>query len=171
MTGNVEIAVQDTPEKFRDMAEELVPPLLELLRRRNELEREICARSIKLREEKTAAGVSEHQTVPAEQELWEEYRRRYLELVRPHCTEKLLKWGAAGSFGKPARYDYLFENPEAKVVFTMKTAKRAVVRTVARKSTDTCERFILRPSEEGWKVDGVDYSFGNNGDWHCDHHI
>ena len=36
--------IQDTPEKFQPMAEELVPPLLELLRARNDLEREIQER-------------------------------------------------------------------------------------------------------------------------------
>lgn len=51
---SLNIIIQDTPDKFRLMAEELVPPLVELLRKRNE--QEICARSIKLREEHAAAG-------------------------------------------------------------------------------------------------------------------
>ena len=103
--------VQDTPEKFRPLAEEIIPPLLELLEARNTLEREICARAMKLREEQAAAGLPPNQTTPAEEDLYEEYRCRYLELVRPRCTEKLLKWGAAGSWGKPAKYDYLFGSP------------------------------------------------------------
>ena len=36
---SVSIQIADTPEKFRPMAEEAVPPLLALLEKRNELER------------------------------------------------------------------------------------------------------------------------------------
>ena len=123
----VKIVIQETPEKFHSLAQELAPPLVELLRQRNELEREICARSLKLREEQAAAGISPHLSTPAEEALWEEYRRRYLELVAPRCTEKLLRWGAAGSFGRPAKYDYLFDAPEPAVYFTMKSAKKAEI--------------------------------------------
>lgn len=167
----VKIITRDTPEKFWPLAEEIVPPLLALLRERNELERDICARSIKLREEKAAAGLSLNLTTPAEKELWDEYAGRYLELVRPQCLPSLLKYGAAGSFGKPAQYDYLFEAEEPRVFFIMKSTKRAVVETIARKSTDTRYRFVLRPTEDGWKVGGVEYTFGNNEDWHADHHV
>ena len=63
----VRIVMQDTPENFQPLAEALVPPLVELLRQRNELEREICTRSLKLREEQAAAGISPHQSTPAEE--------------------------------------------------------------------------------------------------------
>ena len=157
--------VQDTPEKFRPLAEEIIPPLLELLEARNTLEREICARAMKLREEQAAAGLPPNQTTPAEEDLYEEYRCRYLELVRPRCTETLLKWGAAGSWGKPAKYDYLFGSPEPTVFFTMRSAKKAVVSTRNPVSYDYRYRFILRPSEDGWLVDGVECAFGNSESW------
>ena len=169
MTDSVEIVVRDTPEKFRDMAEEIVRPLLELLWERNELEREIFTRSRELEAEKLAKGISRNQAVPEEQALWEEFARRYMELVEPRCLPGLLKYGAARSFGKPARYDHLFEAEEPQVVFTMKSAKKAVVMTLARKSTDTRYRFTLRPSEDGWKTGGVDYAFGTSQEeWHAD---
>ena len=57
----VKLVFGDTPEKFRPYAAEIVPPLLALLEARNELEREIWVRSIRLREEKAAAGISQHQ--------------------------------------------------------------------------------------------------------------
>lgn len=171
MEGGVEIVVRDTPERFQGMAEEVVRPLLELLRRRNELEREICARYFQLRKEKISAGAPPYLSIPGEREITEEFFRRYLELVEPHCMETLLKWGPARSFGKPARYDCLFEGPESRVYFTMKSTKRAVVETIARKSTDTRYRFILRPSGDSWKVGGVYYTFGNGTDWHVDHSL
>lgn len=44
------INIMDTPEKFQSIAKEIVPPLVELLRARNELEQEICARAMELLE-------------------------------------------------------------------------------------------------------------------------
>ena len=167
----VKIVIQDTPAKFHSLAEELAPPLVELLRRRNELEREICARSLKLREEQAAAGISPHLSTPAEEALWEEYRRRYLELVAPRCTEKLLRWGAAGSFGRPAKYDYLFDAPEPEVYFTMKSAKKAVVSTRNPVSHDYRYRFILRPFGDEWKIDGAECAFGGQEAWGVEHTI
>jgi len=171
MADSIQIVVRDTPEKFQGLAEEIVRPLLEVLRRRNGLERETCARSDQLQKEKAAAGVSLNLTIPAERELWGEYRRRYLEIVKPFCLPDFLKYGAARSFGKPARYDYIFDTPEAKVYFTMKSAKRAVVETIAQRSFDTRYRFVLRPDGDGWKVGAVDYAFGNDTDWHVDHSL
>ncbi len=171
MADHVEIVVRDTPEKFQGMAEEIVRPLLDLLRRRNDLEREICERYFKLREEQAAAGLPPYQSTPAGQAITEEFSRRYLELVTPFCLPGFLKYGPAGSFGKPARYDHLFDGPESKVYFTMKSAKRAVVETVARRSTETRYRIVLRPDGSAWKVAGVDYTFGNGTDWHTDHSL
>ncbi len=168
-TENIQLVFQDTPEKFQAMAAEIVPPLLALLRQRNELEREICARSLKLREEKAASGISPYQSAPAEESLWEDYRRRYLELVTPCCTEKLLKWGPAGSYGKPAKYDYLFGSPEPAVYFTMKSAKKAVVSTRNPISYDYRYRFTLRPFEGEWRVDGVECAFGGQEEWSAEH--
>ena len=165
----VKIVIQETPEKFHSLAEALAPPLVELLRRRNELEREICARSLKLREEQAAAGISPHLSTPAEESLWEEYRRRYLELVTPRCTEKLLRWGAAGSFGRPAKYDYLFDASEPEAYFTMKSAKKAVVSTQNPVSYGYRYRFILRPFEGEWKVDGAERAFGDREEWSVEH--
>ena len=165
----MEVKIIDTPEKFQPMAEEIVPPLVELLRKRNELEQEVFARSVKLREEHAAAGIPSYQTGPGDLELYEEYARRYLELVTPHCTEKMMKWGAARSFGKPAKYDYLFNDPEPAVYFTMKSAKKAVVSTRNPVSYGYRYRFTLRPAEGGWKVDGVECAFGDSESWSIEH--
>ncbi len=171
MAADIQIVVQDTPEKFQGLAEEIVRPLLEVLRRRNDLEREICGRYFKLREEQIASGISPNQATPADQAVTEEYFRRYLELVKPCCLPGFLKYGPSRSFGKPARYDYIFDVPEARVYFTMKSARRAVVETMALRSFDTRYRFVLRPDGDGWKVANVDYTFGPDTDWHVDHSL
>lgn len=171
MSGEVKTMLQDTPEKFQAMAGGIVPPLIELLRGRNDLEKEICARALKLREEKAAAGVPAYQETPEESALSEEYFRRYLELVTPHCTEKILRWGPARSYGRPAKYDYLFDASEPAVRFTMKSAKKAVITARDPVSYSYGYRFTLRPEEGGWKVDGVECALGENGSWSVEHSI
>ena len=163
--------IQDTPEKFRSLAEEIVPPLLELLRARNDLEREIQERFQALEAEKPALGIPKNQVHPDDPALWEEYRRRYLELVQPRCVPGLLKYGAAGSCGKPARYDPLFEDPEGQVIFTMKSAKKASVETSCRKSWEGRYRFTLKPFEDGWLIAGVEYRLGGESGWHGEHYV
>ena len=70
----MDIKLLDTPEKFRPMAEELVPPLVELLKARNDLEREIQERFQALEAEKPALGLPKNQMHPDDPALWEEYR-------------------------------------------------------------------------------------------------
>ena len=167
----MDIKLLDTPEKFRPMAEELVPPLVELLKARNDLEREIQERFQALEAEKPALGIPQNQVHPDDPALWEEYRCRYLELVQPRCVPGLLKYGAAGSCGKPARYDPLFEDPEGQVIFTMKSAKKATVETSCRKSWEERYRFTLKPFEDGWLIAGVEYRLGGENSWHGEHYV
>ena len=167
----MEIKLADTPEKFQPMAQELVPPLVELLRARNELELEIHRRFQVLEAEKPALGIPKNQIHPDDPALWEEYRRRYLELAEPRCAPGLLKYGAAGSCGSPARYDSLFQDPEGRVTFTMKSAKRATVETSCRKSWEHRYRFTLKPFERGWLIAGIEYSFGGETGWHAEHYV
>ena len=168
----MEIKIVDTPEKFRPLAEEIVPPLLELLRARNDLEREIHDRSQALEAEKPALGIPRNQIHPDDPALWEEFRRRYLELVQNRCIPGFLKYGAAGSFGKPTKYGYLDDDPQARVVFTMKSTKKAVVEVWGHNgSLEIGHRLTLRPSERGWLIAKVEYHFGSGDDWHIDHYV
>ena len=87
--GSVQIVFQDTPERFRPLAEEIVPPLVELLRGLCALEEKFYARD---RKQKAArpGGIYSTQAHPNSQSLWEHYREAYRALLDPHCTEKLL---------------------------------------------------------------------------------
>ena len=58
------VQVKDTPERFRPMADTLVPPLLELLRERSALEREIHDRWEAMDREKLSAGIAYSQIAP-----------------------------------------------------------------------------------------------------------
>lgn len=162
--------IEDTPEKFCVFAEEVVPPLLALLRARNALEEEIFARSREMEKAKLAAGLPRSQMAPEEPALWEEYRSRYMELIEHRCVPGLLKYGAARSFGKPAKYGYLDEDPECEVVFTMKSAKKAVVET-RRGRVKEQHQFVLRPSEGGWLIGGVSYRLLPDEGWSVEHTV
>ena len=63
-----EILIQDTPEKYRPMAAEIVPPLLALLRERRALEEEIHRRYKTQRQEFLAAGGPPNQLALGEPE-------------------------------------------------------------------------------------------------------
>ena len=171
LPDNIALVLEDTPEKFQPLAEEIVPPLVELLRKRNDLEREICARALKLREEEAAAGLPLYQYTPENAALDEEFFRRYLELAEPRCTEKILKWGPARSYGKPAKYDYLFDAPDAKVFFTMKSPKKALVFSRNPVSHDYGYRFTLRPIEGAWMIDGIESALGSQEPWGVEHSL
>ena len=123
--GSVQIVFQDTPERFRPLAEEIVPPLVELLRGLCALEEKFYARD---RKQKAArpGGIYSTQAHPNSQSLWEHYREAYRALLDPHCTEKLLsrRRDCCQSMGDPA--DFACLKGEAEVLFTMKSGSKAV---------------------------------------------
>lgn len=163
-----DLVFQDTPERFRPVAEEIVPPLLALLWERSQLEEEIHRRLKARHREYLAAGGSPDQLPPGEQELWEEYRRRYLELVQPRCTPGLLKHGAVDSCACPGKYSCFAAGCQAS--FAMRTAKKAVVElSCPRGSLRFIYRFTLQPGPAGWLVARIQYHHSNETVWHIDH--
>lgn len=162
------VSMDGTPEKFRPMAEELLPPLLELLRSLCALEEEIFARSQQLEADKLKAGIPKSQVAPGWSELMQEYKERYGELVRDRCTEELLERGYARSCGKPAGYAYL--NTGCRLAFTMKSSKRAVLEAIFPHGVDMQNQFVLRNTDAGWKLAEVNYGFASEPDkWHRFH--
>lgn len=166
------VQVKDTPDRFRPMADTLVPPLLDLLRARSALEREIHDRWEAMDQAKLAAGVAYNQIAPGEPALWAEYRRRYLALVEHRCVPGLLKYGGPVSFGKPDKYGYLEDDPACQVVFTMRSGKKAAVETWGHNgSLVVRHRLTLRSGEGEWLIARVEYGHGAGEDWHVDHYV
>lgn len=163
-----QVQIVDTPETYRHMADQIVPPVLELLRTLSQLEEEIFRRSQELEAQKLAKGISAHQVAPGWEALIKEYRARIYDLASPWCTEKLLSRGYGTSYGSPTHYDYL--SGTCQILFTMKSAKRAVIETRFHESIDKAEQFILRPAEGVWKIDEINYRFSDESTWHT-HHI
>lgn len=174
------IIIRDTPDKFRAMAGKIVPPLLELLREHASLEAEIFERDEKQRKEHLAAGGSFNQIAPGFIGLCNEYDRRYLALVQPRCISGFLKYGAAHSFSKPAKYSYVDSDPGCQIIFTMKSSQKAIVETHCTSSTwaktyyphgvlNKGHRFTLKPVGDTWLIARVDCAFSANDSWHIEH--
>ncbi len=166
------IQVKDTPDKFRPMADTVVPPLLDLLRARSALEGEIHDRWEALEQAHLAAGHSRNQLPDGGLALAAEYKRRYLELVEHRCVPGFLQYGGEVSFGMPTKYGYLEDDPACQVVFTMKSAKKAIVETYGHNgSMIVRQRFTLRPGEPEWLIGRVEYGYGGGAEWHVDHYV
>ena len=161
------IQVVDTPEAYRPMAEQLVPPVLGLLKSLSDLETEIFRRSQGLDAQKQAQGIPSHQVAPGWKDLMTEYHNRIYDLASPLCTEKLLSKGYGRSYGSSPCYGYL--DGDCQIFFTMKSAKRAVIETKYHESIDKAHQFVLRPEGDGWKLDAVSYRYSDDKTWHAFH--
>lgn len=69
----MELTLKSTPEKYKKMVDELLPPLLELLQRLTFLEEEIYERNKGLDAEKRLLKIPSHQIHPKWKELMDEY--------------------------------------------------------------------------------------------------
>lgn len=174
------VIIQDTPDRFRAMADRIVLPLLELLHEHAKLETEIFERDDELRRKHLAAGGSPNQLAPGADKLHDEYFQRYLALVQPRCVPGFLKYGASRSFGKPAKYSYLDDDPTLQVIFTMKSPQKAIVETHCNSTawakacyphgvSDKRHRFTLKPAGDTWLIARLDYAFSANDSWHIEH--
>ncbi|MCI8653123.1 MAG: hypothetical protein HFF11_05440 [Angelakisella sp.] len=167
-----EIIFLDTPERYRPMAAEIVPPLLALLRERSALEEEIWNRLNSLRKEFAAGGGSPNQLPPGSLQVCEEYQRRYQELAASRCIPGFLKNSGPISCARPGKYSFLGSGSGEPVTFTMKTARKAVVVTgCPRSSLRFLYRFTLRPGPEGWLIAKIEYHHSNETSWHMDHDL
>ena len=164
----VRIEIRDTPEKFAPVAKELVPFLVDHLRALAALEADMFRRERELEKKKLDMGIPKHQTAPGWEELVEDYTNRYGQAARAFCTPKLLERGYARSWGRPGEYDYL--NTGCDLIFTMKSARRAVVEARHTRVLLFRYQFVLKDTEDGWRVDQKSYAHGLDDSWHL-HHI
>lgn len=160
--------INESVEKFKDKQDEICGFLFGLLREINALEKEIYERSEELKSKKEELGIPKHQVAPGEDELWDEYEQRLGEIVKPACTEKLIKKRYGNSFGNPQKYGYI--DGECTAKFIMKTAKKAVVETRYPKGgTYHLHKFVIKETDEKWLIDEVYYSFDSNPEkWYAD---
>ncbi|MCM1164649.1 MAG: hypothetical protein NC299_12710 [Lachnospiraceae bacterium] len=154
--------INEASGKFKDKQNELCGFLFDILRQLNELEAEVNARSEELKKQRPEP----HIIAPGEEELWDEYERRTGEIVRPVCTEKLLKRRYGGEFGNPSKYAYV--DGDCKAVFSMKSAGKAVVVVYFTKGTPQMHKFVLKSADGGWLLDEMYYGFQSSPDkWYA----
>lgn len=167
--------INEANEKFKDKQDEVCGFLFGLLKQINALEDEIFDRDDELSKKRPELGLPPNQVVPGQMELWAEYKQRLGEIVRPACTEKLLKKGYRGTFSRPVKYGYIDESTAKHSMklgtanFIMKTANRAVVITHFVHGTPQTHKLVIKNAEGKWLVDEVYYGFENEPDkWHAD---
>lgn len=159
--------INEASEKFKDRQDEICGLLFELLRKIDEIEKDVFSKSEELKRQKAELGIPKHQVGPGESELWDEYKERLGEVVKPACTEKLIKRRYGGSYGKPSKYDYL--GGDCTATFIMKTAKRAVVQTHFSQGGFQLHKFVIRDVDGKWLVDEVYYGFDSDPEkWYSD---
>ena len=170
MTGSVNIIFEDTPEKFRPIAGEIVRPLTELLRGLCALEEKFCARSMK-QQASRPGGIYSTQAHPNSENLWRYYKEGYQALLDPRCTEKFLsqRRGCCQSMGEPAEFACLKGN--ADVVFTMKSKSKAIVIIRKADGFGSDYRFELKLDGGEWKIDKVSYNVCGKGSWKTDYYF
>lgn len=157
----------NTSPKYGNRAEEILMPLLDLLKKLTLLEEEIFERDEELEEEKKVLNISEHQVHPKWEALMDEYYDRYTELIENRVSNKLFSKGYASSCGFPSNYSYA-KGDDFKVEFTMKSEKIATVVIDYIDVTEMKHKFVLRSSENNWLIDEKYYGFAGEDKWYSD---
>ena len=151
------IDVSQTPEKFQQLANELLDFLIGKLLVIDALEQEIYDRYQILEEKR----ISPNQTHPDEEDLWDEYAQRCKEIIAPISTKP---YNDSRSFGKPTAYEYL-SYPNTKISLIMKSENRAVVETFFEDAIAKKEQFVLKKDNTGWKIDTKKYGYSDEDKW------
>lgn len=163
----MELTLKSTPEKYKKMVDELLPPLLELLQKLTLLEEEIYERNKELDAEKIVLKIPSHQLHPKWNELMDEYHQRYLALIEDHVSEKCFSKGPRNSYGHPSEYSYL-RGENFSVWFTMRKGDLATVILYYEEALEMKHKFVLRLIDGKWLIDDKYYGFSDEETWYSD---
>lgn len=163
----MDITLRSTSQKYEKMVDELVPPLIELLKAIDELECEIFKRNEELEEEKIVLKISPNQIHPKWSELVEEHKKRFEILIGSKVSEKLMARGYARSFGKPGEYFYATSG-EYNAEFTMRKPDVASIILHYKRGLDMKHKFVMRLSHDKWLIDEKYYGY-NDKTWYLGH--
>lgn len=145
--------INQASEKFKGFQDEICGTLFDLLRQITTLENEIYERH----EAIMGKIRGSHEATPEWMMLWSEYKKRLGDILKPACSEKLLKKGYGASFQSSTKYGYI--DGDCKVYFIMKTAKKAVIETHVQGAGMVNHKFVLKDIDGKWIVDEVYYGF------------
>ena len=164
MYANLKLDISETPEKYRLNITSILQPLIKLLRDINKLEDSYFALNQQKNQEKLKQGIPAHQCYPGWKQVRQEYRQKYFNLIKPLCSEKLLKRGYALSLSKPNAFFYV--NTDCKLKFIMKSAHKASVIFFYEWGIAKKDKFVLRNIDGQWKIDEFYYGFPDQKTWH-----
>ena len=161
------IKIKNTPEKYKRMADEIVPPLLELLTELTLLEEEVYNRNRELDSEKSTLNIPANQNHPKWNELMAEYESRYEEILKGKASENLISKGYANHYSNPSEYFYT-NSKDFSLEFTMQQPDMAIIIIHFSGATDMKHRFIVRWINKRWLVDEKYYGFVDEAIWYSD---
>lgn len=132
MTNTIKIDTTNTPEKFCSMVEEIVPQLVEILKELGKLEQDYFVQGKRLNKNGRVIefknGVREE--ITKHEDLKAKFKVLYKQLLDPYCTEEMLSQRRDCIHGThyPSGFNCLHTG--CTIVFTMKSANKAMVELV-----------------------------------------
>lgn len=161
------IKINNTPEKYKSMADEIILPLLELLRELNSLEEEVFKRNSELNAEKLILNIPANQNHPKWIGLMAEYESRYEEILKGKASSNLISKGYASHYSNPSEYFYVHSD-DFLLEFAMQQSDMAIIIIHFSGATEMKHKFIVRQINKRWVVDEKYYGFADEAIWYSD---
>lgn len=161
------IKINNTPDKYKIMADEIVLPLLELLQELNSLEEEVFKRNSELDAEKLILNIPANQNHPKWSELMAEYESRYKEIAKGKVSKNLMSKGYATHYSNPSEYFYA-NSDDFLLEFDMQQSDMAIIIIHFSGATEMKHKFIVRQINKSWVVDEKYYGFADEAIWYPD---
>ena len=163
----MKVNYKNTPEKYRAMAEIIIPPLLDLLKSLTLLEEEIFERNRALDKEKEALGIPANQVHPKWNDLMDDYFHRQMQLLTGQVTQKYMVLGVRNTYGSPSEYNYV-QTKDFSVDFIMTEAEEARIITHYQDALEMKHQFVLKLMDGNWLLDEKFYGFEDEETWYLD---
>ena len=161
------IKIKNTPDKYKIMADAIIPPLLELLKDLNSLEEEVFKRNSELNAEKLILNIPANQNHPKWSELMAEYESRYKEIAKGKVSKNLMSKGYATHYSNPSEYFYVHSD-DFLLEFDMQQSDVAIIIIHFSGAIDMKHKFIVRQINKRWVVDEKYYGFADEASWYPD---
>lgn len=161
------IKIKNTPEKYKGMADEIILPLLELLKELNSLEEEVFKRNSELNAEKLILNIPANQNHPKWSGLMAEYESRYKEILKGKASDNLISKGYATHYSNPSEYFYVHSD-DFLLEFAMQQSDMAIIIIHFNGATDMKHKFIVRQINKRWVLDEKYYGFADEAIWYSD---
>lgn len=149
------------------MADEIILPLLELLRELNSLEEEVFKRNSELNAEKLILNIPANQNHPKWIGLMAEYESRYEEILKGKASSNLISKGYASHYSNPSEYFYVHSD-DFLLEFAMQQSDMAIIIIHFSGATEMKHKFIVRQINKRWVVDEKYYGFADEAIWYSD---